>query len=142
MFSIAPGASLFSTRRARYVPSRRRNVEGVRPRVVNPTGLAHTYQLRADRRCGRRTKRGLRDRGAAGNGDYLDVDVDGRPCAWGRDDARFSTGPKCPDPVTDKTVKRMAVRVDRLAADAMRSRVVPGAGWTCIVAVIFVGHDG
>jgi hypothetical protein len=36
----------------------------------------------------------------------------------------------------------MAVRVDRLAADAMRGRVVPGTGWTCIVAVIFVGHDG
>jgi hypothetical protein len=36
----------------------------------------------------------------------------------------------------------MAVRVDRLAADAMRRRVVPGTGRTCIVAVIFVGHDG
>ena len=98
--------------------------------------------LRADRRRGRGTKRGLRDRRAAGNGDYLDVDIDGRLCAWGRDDARFSTGPKCPDPVTDKTVERMAVRVDRLAADAMRRRVVPGTDWTCIVAVIFVRHDG
>jgi hypothetical protein len=110
--------------------------------VVNPTGLAHTYQLRGDWKRRRRTKRRLRDRCAAGNGDYLDVDVDGRLCARGRDDARFSTGPKCPDPVTDKTVKRMAVRVDRLAADAMRSRVVSGTGWTCFVAVIFVRHDG
>ncbi|MET0213579.1 MAG: hypothetical protein ABW292_11275 [Vicinamibacterales bacterium] len=44
--------------------------------------------------------------------------------------------------MTDKTMERMAVRIDRLAADAVRSRVVPGTGWTCIVAVIFVGHDG
>lgn len=110
--------------------------------MVNPTGLAHTHQLRGDWRRGWRTKRGLRDRCAAGNGDYLDVDVDRRLCARGRDDARFGTGPKCPDPVTDKTVERMAVRVDRLASDAMRSGVVPGTGWTSIVAVIFVGHDG
>ena len=110
--------------------------------MANPTGLAHAYQLRSDWRRGRGTKRGLRDGCAAGNGDELDVDVDGRPCTRGRDDARFSTGPKCPYPVTDKTVKRMVVRVDRLAADAMRSRIVSGAGWTSIVAVIFVGHDG
>lgn len=110
--------------------------------MANPTGLADTYELCSDRKRGRRTKGRLRDRCAAGNGDYLDVDVDGRPCAWGRDDARFSTGPERPDPVTDKTVKRMVVRVDRLAADAMCSRIVPGAGWTSIVAVIFVGHDG
>lgn len=109
---------------------------------MNPTGFAHTHQLRGDWRRGRRTKRRLRDRCAAGNGDYLDVDVDGRLGAWGRDDARFSMGPKSPDPVTDKTVERMTVRVDRLTSDAMRSRVVPGTGWTCIVAVIFVGHDG
>src|SRR5262245_3847871 len=111
-------------------------------RVANPTGLADTYELCSDRRRRRGTKRRLRYGCAAGNGDFLDVDVDGRRCTRGRDDARFSTGPECPDPVTDKTVKRMAVRVDRLAADAMRSRVVPGAGWTSIVAVIFVWHDG
>lgn len=110
---------------------------------ANPTGLAHTYELRAGRRRGRRTKGRLRDRRAAGNGDYLGVDVDGRVCARGRYDPRFCTRPKRPHPVADKTVKRMVVRVNRLPSDAMGGRVVlAGAGRTCIVTVVFVRDDG
>jgi hypothetical protein len=75
--------------------------------------------------------------------DYLDVDVDGRLSARRRDDARFGTRPERPCSVTDKTVERMTIRVNRRPSDAMGSRVVlSGAGRTCIVAVIFVGHDG
>ena len=110
--------------------------------MADPTGLANTYELGSDRKRGRRTKWRLSDRRAAGNGDYFDVDVDGRLCTRCRNDARFSTGPECPDPVTDETVEWMAVRVDRLGPDAMRSGVVSGAGWTSIMAVVFVGHDG
>ena len=105
-----------------------------------PGGVRHT-ELRADRRRGRGPKRRLRDGRAARNRDYLDVDVDGRLGARRRDDARFSTRPERPCPVTDKTVQRMAVRIDGLASDAMGSRIVPG-GRACIMAVIFVRHDG
>jgi hypothetical protein len=114
-----------------------------RDQTGGPDGARPHVRLRADRRRGRRTKRRLRDRCAAGDGDYLDVDVDGRFCARRRNDARFSTRPERPCPVTDKTVERMSIRVNRRPSDAMGSRVVlPGGGRTCIVAVIFVGHDG
>jgi hypothetical protein len=36
----------------------------------------------------------------------------------------------------------MIIIVNRGASDAMGSRVVPGAGRACFVAVIFVRHDG
>jgi hypothetical protein len=45
--------------------------------------------------------------------------------------------------MTDQTVERMTIVVNRRPSDAMGSRVVvPGARRTRIVAVIFVRHDG
>jgi hypothetical protein len=135
--SRSPTAASPTTRGDEFEPFLDRTDE-----TANPGRFAHTHVLRADRRWGRRTKRRLRDRRAAGNGDYLDVNVDGRLCARARDDPRFGTRPERPYPVTDQAVERMTIRVNRYPSNAMGSRVVPGAGWTCIVAVIFVGHDG
>jgi hypothetical protein len=141
MFSIAFRREPLSTRRARDVRADVETSKASGLALANPTGLGHAYQLRGDWRRGRGTKRRLRDGCAAGNGDYFDVDVDGRLCARRRDDARFSTRPERPYPVTDKTVEWMTILVNRGASDAMGSRVVPGAGRACFVAVIFVRHD-